>query len=435
MLATHNRREALMHTLRGLHGLERPRDSFEIVVVDNASTDGSAEAATAWADRVVRRVRNEGSCAKAWGVDVARGRFVVFLDDDSAPRGGCVTRMLEHFAAEPRLAAAGFTIHLPDGRRECSALPGVSVGCGVGYRAEALRSVGGLDRTFFMQAEEYDLAFKLVTAGWQVRVFDDLHADHQKTATARRSARTAYYDIRNNLRVVARHLPSVAAGIYRRDWMQRYAWLAEGEGHWAAHRAGRRSGLRRGVLDRWLHTGRRLSPAGFEFFFRWEEWTRRFEALRADGVRRLVGLDLGKNVYAYVQAAERTGLSVAVIGDDRFAAPQRRYRGIPVVSFEEAMGTSCDAFVVFNMAAAQAEATARRARAVTDTAVVSGRGAGAAVCSSSEGREESKGRVLLTPGGYVDGSCVADCPITTTQGVTDRRGGGLSGRCSDLLTE
>jgi putative ABC transport system substrate-binding protein len=48
------------------------------------------------------------------------------------------------------------------------ALPGVFVGCGVGLRAEAYAESGGLDRTFFMQAEEYDLSFRLAVAGWEV---------------------------------------------------------------------------------------------------------------------------------------------------------------------------------------------------------------------------------------------------------------------------
>ena len=61
--------------------------------------------------------------------------------------------MIEHFEADPRLGAAGFTVHLPDGRLEGGALPGVFLGCGVGFRAEALRGAGGLDPSLFMQAE------------------------------------------------------------------------------------------------------------------------------------------------------------------------------------------------------------------------------------------------------------------------------------------
>ena len=50
-----------------------------------------------------------------------------------------------------------------------------------------VREVGGLDRTFFMQAEEYDLSFRLLAAGGKVEIFGDLAVDHWKTPQARRS--------------------------------------------------------------------------------------------------------------------------------------------------------------------------------------------------------------------------------------------------------
>lgn len=369
MLATHNRRAALTQTLRRLHELELAGGSVEVIVVDNASTDGSAETAESLAHQVIRRKSNQGSCAKAWGADVARGRFVIFLDDDSYPRFGSVSAMLQHFARDSRLASVGFTVHLPDGRQECSALPGVSVGCGVGIRTDALRAVGGLDRSFFMQAEEYDLAFKLVEAGWKVKVCDDLHVDHLKTATARQSERTTYYDIRNNLRVIARHLPTFAAAAYRADWVQRYAWLAKKSDHMSAFRRGRRSGNLSAWIDRLTHPQRCLSPASFEFFFRWNELELRFRELRDRGCKRVVGLDLGKNVFAFVRAAGLSNIQVLAIADDRFTAPRRSYRGIPVVPVETATNTPCDAFVVCNMAAVHAEVSYARALAVTNVPV------------------------------------------------------------------
>ena len=206
VLATHNRRDIAMDTVRRLAACELDRRDYEIIVVDNASTDGTPDALEPHVDRLIRLGRNAGSCAKTYGVEQATGRYIVFLDDDSFPRAGSIERMIERFHSDPKLGAAGFTVHLPGGRKEGGALPGVFVGCGVGFRADALRRCGGLDPTFFMQAEEYDLAFRLVAGGWRIEVFDDLHVEHRKTLQARRSERTAYYDTRNNLRVVARYL-------------------------------------------------------------------------------------------------------------------------------------------------------------------------------------------------------------------------------------
>ena len=291
ILATHNRREVVAHTLSQLTHCGLPRGEYEIIVVDNASTDGTVEAVAGEVDLLIRLRRNAGSCAKAHGMDRASGRYIVCLDDDSFPRAGTLTRMVERFEADPLLGAAGFTVHLPNGRQEGGALPGVFVGCGVGFRAEALRAVGGLDRTFFMQAEEYDLSFRLVNAGWKVEVYDDLHVEHLKTEHARRSERTTFYDVRNNLRVLARYLPAPQARVYREDCLQRYEWLAQRDGHEQAFARGSKAGRRHAALERWTHRRRRLTADVFEHFYRWEFIRQRMDGLSQSGVRQVVFAD------------------------------------------------------------------------------------------------------------------------------------------------
>jgi GT2 family glycosyltransferase len=360
VLATHNRRAVVGHCLSQLASCGLDRKDYEVIVVDNASTDGTPEEAEGLADVVLRLGRNAGSCAKAYGVDRASGRYIVFLDDDSFPRPGSITRMIEHFEADPGLGAAGFTVHLPDGGQEGGALPGVFIGCGVGLRAEALHAAGGLDRTFFMQAEEYDLSFRLVASGWTIAVFDDLHVEHLKTVQARRNDRTTYFDVRNNLRVVARYLPPPYDNIYREDLLQRYRWLAQCNGHMPAYERGVRAGRRRGEIERRTYGVHRLSPSAFEFFYRWEEVRDRMADLRESGVQRVVLADLGKNIYAFYQAVRATGVDVVAIGDDRFCAPRRLYRGIPIVGLDDALEARADAVVVGNTSAVHGGTAYRR---------------------------------------------------------------------------
>ena len=357
VLASHNRCEVLAHTLSRIARCGLDRDDYEIIVVDNASTDGTPDEAAEHADLLLRRRRNAGSCAKAFGVDRATGRYVVFLDDDSFPRPGALHRMIPRFEDDPKLGAAGFTVHLPDGRREGSALPGVFVGCGVGFRAEALRSVGNLDHTFFMQAEEYDLSFRLVAAGWRVEVFDDLHVEHLKAAEGRCSDRTAYYDVRNNLRVVARYLPSPYYEVYRNDWPQRYAWLAARDGRLRYFVRGLEAGRCGELTERRKYRRHRLSAGALEHFFGWGHVRRHMAAMSASGVRRVILADLGKNVFAFHRAARQTGVTVSAIGDDRFSAPGRQYRGVPVVPLDEALALEVDAVVVGNASAVHAAQT------------------------------------------------------------------------------
>jgi GT2 family glycosyltransferase len=369
VLATHDRRDVLATTLDILRSRVGELPSSEIIVVDGASTDDTVRVARSLADSVVALPYNAGSCGKAYGVDRARGVYTVFLDDDARPRPGALARMIEHFERDAELGAAGFTVHLPGGGQESAALPGVFVGCGVGFRTDALRGVGGLDRTFFMQAEEYDLALRLAAAGWKIEVFDDLHVDHLKSPTARRTDRTAHLDIRNNLRVVARYLPRRAYRVYRADAIERYRWLAMRDGHEDAHARGLRAGRLLALRERPLYLRRRLDAGAFERLYQWETVAQRMERLAAGGVRRIAFASLGKNVYAFHAGAQRAGLVVAAIADDAFAAPGRCYRGTPIVPLGQALTERPDAWVVSNMSPVHARQMRERLMGRTDAPV------------------------------------------------------------------
>src|SRR4051812_35219353 len=188
VISTHNRRKELLNTLASLYLCGLTNEAFEIFVIDNASSDGTPGAIRRDFPQVTLfpQKKNRGSCAKNIALPLARGRYVVFLDDDSYPRYGSISRMIRHFEADPDLGAAVFSVHLADGSSECSAYPDVFIGCGTGFRRKALEEVGGLPEDFFMQAEEYDLSLRLLDAGWMVKGFDDLHVVHLKAHLARR---------------------------------------------------------------------------------------------------------------------------------------------------------------------------------------------------------------------------------------------------------
>lgn len=360
ILATYGRRDVVRRVLDELQRLELSRGDYEIIVVDNGSDDGTPDVvAQSPGVRLIPLEENHGSCAKSFGVAAARGEYLVFLDDDSYPRRGALSALARHFDERPTLGAAGFTIHLPDGAQECSALPHVFVGCGVGLRAEALQEAGGLDATFFMQAEEYDLSLRLLQAGWDVEVLADLQVEHLKTPRARRSERTTYYDVRNNLRVVGRYLPDHYVEIYEADWLQRYGWLAEQAGHGDAFERGQRDGRKLAARERRRYRRWRLTRPVLERVFCWRGLERRMTELHADGARRIALIDLGKNAYAFLRGAKHAGIEVVGLASDALAREGRTYRGVPVVTLEAALGMDVDAHVIANTSyvhAAQREA-------------------------------------------------------------------------------
>lgn len=91
-LCTHNHRERLHRTLVGLRQLEPPTGRWELLLVDNACTDGSAEliAAQDWRGpgievRIVRESKLGLSHARNRALTDANGEYIVFMDDDETP--------------------------------------------------------------------------------------------------------------------------------------------------------------------------------------------------------------------------------------------------------------------------------------------------------------------------------------------------------------
>ncbi len=349
LIAAYNRRDVLLGTLGQLGRCGLPAESFETIVVDNASTDGTARAvATAFPDVIlIRESVNRGACAKNAGLPIARGRYVVFLDDDSYPLPGSIARMIRYFESDPSLGAAVFDVQLPDGSRECSAYPNVFIGCGTGFRRRALAQVGGLPEDFFMQAEEYDLSLRLLAGGWKVHRFDDLHVLHLKTPTARKSTRTTRLDVRNNLTLIGRYFPDRWVMPFALDWTNRYAMLAAARDHRAAHWQGVTEAAIRAVrgIDR-----RPLGATAFEKFARIDAIAQGLGAARDElGLKTILLADLGKNVLVYWLAAQSCGIKVTAVADDTLGGRGWKYRGVPIMTNEEARRAPFDAVVISNL--------------------------------------------------------------------------------------
>ncbi|HEY1683211.1 MAG TPA: glycosyltransferase family 2 protein [Tepidisphaeraceae bacterium] len=363
IISTFNRREVLLGTLARLRECEI---EHEVFVIDNASGDGTADAVRQKFPevRLISLNENRGSCAKNLALPLARGEYVVFLDDDSFPQPGAIARMIEHFEELPMLGAAGFTVTLPDGSRECSAYPDVFIGCGVGFRRAVLEQVGGLPEDFFMQAEEYDLSLRLLDAGWDVRTFDDLHVTHLKTPGARVSERTMLLDVRNNLVLVARYFPQEWGWPYSRDWMLRYGIIAASKGYQNAFE----QGLAEASAKRTAGVGRReVSAKTFERFAKIDQTRQRMAKY---DFRRVLFADYGKNMLAYRLAAEACDMQIVAIADTNLGGRRFTCHGIPIVDDQEAQQLEFDAIIVSNLSPVHARRAAECWRKRTDKPVI-----------------------------------------------------------------
>lgn len=354
VISTYNRRDVLLGTLKQVRACGLLREDFEVMVVDNASTDGTADVVKAEfpETRLFVLPTNRGSCAKNVAIKQAMGRYVVFLDDDSYPEPGSIARMIRRFEADPQLGAAVFTITLPDGSQECSAYPDVFIGCGTGFRAKALRQVGALPIDFFMQAEEYDLSLRLLDAGWNIRSFDDLHVAHLKTPTARVRWRTMRLDVRNNLIVARRYFPKQWKWRFARDWMKRYWKIAASKGQ--------RTAFATGLIQGLMQSATELQPVEQETFNHFTRMGRIEEEMRKLEVKRVLFIDYGKNILPYWLAAKKLGMEVVGIADNRLRGS---YRGIRILTDDAARQLRFDAAVISNSSPVHARQRARQWRA------------------------------------------------------------------------
>jgi GT2 family glycosyltransferase len=370
IISTFNRREAILQTLAVLRGPAGGSGNREVIVVDNASIDGTADAIAQGFPEVnlIRQRFNGGPCAKNRGIESARGKYLVFLDDDSFPQADSIDRMVAEFEDDPALGAAVFSVRLPSGVCECSAYPDVFAGCGVGLRAEAIGQVGGLPDDFFMQAEEYDLSLRLLDAGWKIRRFADIGVTHLKTPRARFPGRVMRLDVRNNLTLIARYFPDEWVMPFASDWARRYRMLAQVHRRLPAYYAGLAAGIMRLALRR----GRRpVKAATFETFAKINEIERRLRAAAAEySLKRVVFVDLGKNILPYWRAAERCGIEVVALADAKLGGHSFSYRGTPIVTDTAALKLNYDGVVVSNLSPVHAAQRRQWWRGRTEAPVI-----------------------------------------------------------------
>ncbi len=116
---THNKVELLKRTLRSLEGQDLDASAFEAVVVDDGSTDATAEFLAGYrppyALRPVRLENNRGrASARNRGVEAATGELVVFLDDDMELVPGFLRALLDLHAGGERVAGVGNVVNHPE---------------------------------------------------------------------------------------------------------------------------------------------------------------------------------------------------------------------------------------------------------------------------------------------------------------------------------
>jgi GT2 family glycosyltransferase len=231
-----NRRELLRAALASLsaqRGVE-----FETIVIDNGSTDGSADMAeTEFSARVVRNSANRGFCAaNNQGIALARGQFVALLNNDAEAAPGWLAALRRVFDLAPDIGMAASKIldfddptlidkagHLiyPDGQNRGRGTGARDTGqydreeeclwpdgCAAMYRKMMLDQIGGFDEDFFAYGDDAELGLRARIAGWRAIYTPAALVRHHRGSTlGRGSARRLALIERNRILLAAKLFP------------------------------------------------------------------------------------------------------------------------------------------------------------------------------------------------------------------------------------
>jgi hypothetical protein len=223
-----NGRDELLACLASIERTHPPELEAELLVLDNASEDGSATAARAWASRAggigrgLRVIELERRAGKAANDSLllreAHGDLCLLLNEDSELQAGATLALVEALRADPVAAIAGARLLAPGGAPLASAwrLPGLATALAsavflhrwlvtesggdrtreVGWvqsaamlvRRRAADSVGYLDPRFFVYSDETDFCKRLRDAGWRILHVPGAEAIHHEQLASDRLA-------------------------------------------------------------------------------------------------------------------------------------------------------------------------------------------------------------------------------------------------------
>ena len=183
VVCTYNGARWLDGCFDALSRVEYP--NFEVMLVDDGSTDGSSAVAERRGVRVVRSDQNGGlSAARNLGLRASTGEIIAYLDDDARPEPDWLRRLAHTFQTRPYGAVGGPNIP-PRGDgvvADCiTESPGGPIhvlvtdevaehipGCNMAIRRDALTEIGGFDPRFRTAGDDVDICWRLQDAGHRI---------------------------------------------------------------------------------------------------------------------------------------------------------------------------------------------------------------------------------------------------------------------------
>jgi GT2 family glycosyltransferase len=223
VVCTYNGSSTIRDTLDALQFVDYP--DYEVIVVDDGSTDHTTLIASEYQVRVIRTENRGLSAARNTGMEAASGSIVAYTDDDAYPDEHWLKYLAWTFMTTSFVGVGGPNIPPPgDGRiAECVAhAPGGPIhvlisaqeaehipGCNCAFRKDALQAVGGFDPIFRAAGDDVDLCWRLMERGWEIGF---------------QPAATVWHHRRNSLRTYWKQQKGYgkAEALLERKWPSKY---------------------------------------------------------------------------------------------------------------------------------------------------------------------------------------------------------------------
>lgn len=213
---------------------DRTGGTMEVWVVDNASSDGSAEMVEERYPQVklIRNVSNPGFAgANNQAIRQACGKYILLLNPDTKITPGALNTLLRFMDSSPLTGAAGARLLNPDGSLQVSCFPtptlfrefwrlfhldvlrptavyrmeswstsqpravDILLGACLLLKRETLDQVGLLDEDYFMYSEEVDLCHRVKNGGWQLHWVPEAEVVHYGGQSTKQTSEKMFFHL------------------------------------------------------------------------------------------------------------------------------------------------------------------------------------------------------------------------------------------------
>jgi GT2 family glycosyltransferase len=214
VILTYNRKDEVLKTIAQTKELiQNNFYDYEIIVVENGSSDGSADAIKSKFTDITLIEIKKNCGIPAWnkGFERASGKYLIVLDDDSHIERG-LQESLRYMEENPKVGVLALNVvtgpytsemwQWKDGENIVG-----FIGCGAIIRKETYQKIGGFAEWMLLYVHEWEYALRVINAGYDVRYFDNSKVIHRASKINRTSKRLRVFVTKHELAIVYKYFP------------------------------------------------------------------------------------------------------------------------------------------------------------------------------------------------------------------------------------